>query len=203
MSRVFAALEVELGRSVVIKLLAPELAAGVNADRFRQEIRLAANLRHPHIVPLLHAGTADGLLFYTMPYISGESLPSRLLHSARLLMAESIAIAIDVADPLDYAHQTGVVHRDIKPGNILLEGGHAVVMDFGIALAVQHSVGSEKTAVITMPGAILGTPGYMSPEQASGDRTDGRSDLYSLGCVLYEMLTGLPPFTGPSFQSIL
>ena len=202
MSRVFAALELDLGRLVVIKLMSPDLAAGVNANRFRQEIRLAANLRHPHIVPLLNAGTADGLLFYTMPYISGESLSSRLAHAPRLLVAESIAIAVDVADALAYAHQTGVVHRDVKPANILLEGGHAVVMDFGIALAMQHSA-ADDTTPITLPGSLVGTPRYMSPEQASGDRADARSDLYSLACVLFEMLTGYPPFVGPSSQSVL
>ena len=139
---------------------------------------------------------------YTMPYISGESLSSRLAHAPRLLVAESIAIAVDVADALAYAHQTGVVHRDVKPANILLEGGHAVVMDFGIALAMQHSA-ADDTTPITLPGSLVGTPRYMSPEQASGDRADARSDLYSLACVLFEMLTGYPPFVGPSSQSVL
>ena len=202
MSRVFEATEVALGRPVVVKLLSSDLAAGVDADRFRQEIRLAANLRHPHIVPLLSANQGDGLLFYTMPYISGESLASRLAHLPRLSVGESVEIAGQVADALDYAHRQGVIHRDIKPANILLEDGHAVVTDFGIARAVEHSADTAGTSM-TIPGLVLGTPRYMSPEQGSGDQADGRSDLYALGCVLHEMLAGAPPFTGASLQSIL
>ncbi len=202
MSRVFAAHEVALGRSVVVKLLVSDVAASVNEDRFKQEILLAANLRHPHIVPVLSAGTADGLLFYTMPYISGESLAQRIGHSPRLTVAESIEIAEEVADALDYAHRQGVVHRDIKPGNVLLEGGHAVVTDFGIARAVASGVANGGARALTQTGLVLGTPAYMSPEQASGDTTDGRSDLYALGCVLHEMIAGGPPFTGPTQQSV-
>lgn len=202
MSRVFVATELALGRLVVVKLLSPDVAAGVNVDRFRREIQLAANLRHPHIVPVLSAGEADGLLYYTMPYISGESLASRLRHSPRLTVAESVKIAEEVADALEYAHQQGVVHRDIKPGNVLLEGGHAVVTDFGIARAVQRDV-TQATGALTQAGVILGTAAYMSPEQASADEIDGRGDVYSLGCVLQEMLSGEPPFNGPTLQSIL
>jgi serine/threonine-protein kinase len=200
MSRVFEAREVSLGRSVVVKLLSPDIAAGLHADRFKREIQLAANLRHPHIVPLLSAGTAAGMLYYTMPYISGESLASRLAHSPRLSVPDAIEIAEEVADALDYAHRQGVVHRDIKPGNVLLEGGHAVVTDFGIARAVQQLGGG--TGALTQTGFVLGTPVYMSPEQGSGDPTDGRSDVYALGCVLHEMLAGSPPFSGATLQSI-
>ena len=202
MSRVFEARELSLGRSVVVKLLAPDIGSGISADRFRNEIQLAANLRHPHIVPLLSAGDADGMLYYTMPYISGESLASRLEHANRFSVAEAVNIAVEVADALDYAHRFGVVHRDVKPGNVLLEGRHAVVTDFGIARAMQQVVGSTTTG-LTQVGFSLGTPTYMSPEQGTGDQVDGRSDLYALGCVLYEMLTGQPPFSGPTMQSIL
>ncbi|MDQ3698951.1 MAG: tetratricopeptide repeat-containing serine/threonine-protein kinase [Gemmatimonadota bacterium] len=204
MSRVFEAREVSLGRAVVVKLLSPEIAPGINADRFKTEIQVAANLRHPHIVPLLSAGTADGMLYYTMPYISGDSLASRLEHSPRFSVAEAVEIAEEVADALDYAHGQGVVHRDIKPGNVLLEGGHAVVTDFGIARAIQRVVGGGTGRhALTQTGFVLGTPKYMSPEQGSGDATDGRSDLYALACVVHEMLTGEPPFTGATMQSIL
>lgn len=201
MSRVFEAREVSLGRLVVVKLLSPDIGTAVSADRFRNEIQMAANLRHPHIVPLLTAGEADGMLYYTMPYISGESLSSRLEHSARFSVAEALEIAIEVADALDYAHRAGVVHRDIKPGNVLLEGRHAVVTDFGIARAVQRVVDGADSG-LTQTGFSLGTPKYMSPEQGSGDQVDGRSDLYALGCVLHEMLTGDAPFNGPTMQSI-
>jgi serine/threonine-protein kinase len=204
MSRVFEATEVALGRVVVIKLLAPDVAAGVHSDRFKQEILLAANLRHPHIVPVLTAGTADGMLFYTMPYISGESLAQRIGNSPRLPVAEALEIAEEIADALDYAHRQGVVHRDIKPGNVLIEGGHAVVTDFGIARAVETAASVQAGGgALTQAGLVLGTPTYMSPEQASGDQVDGRSDLYALGCVLHEMLVGQPPFTGPTQQSII
>ena len=202
MSRVFEAREVSLGRSVVVKLLSSDVGSGVDAERFRKEIQLAANLRHPHIVPLLSAGNADGMLYYTMPYISGESLASRMANSPRFSVAEAVEIAVEVADALDYAHRLGVVHRDIKPGNVLLEGRHAVVTDFGIARAVQQ-VAVAAAPGLTQVGFILGTPTYMSPEQGSGDQIDGRSDLYALGCVLHEMLTGEPPFTGKTMQSIL
>ncbi len=205
MSRVFEATETALGRTVVIKLLAPGVAATVHSERFKQEILLAANLRHPHIVPVLTAGTADGMLFYTMPYISGESLAARIGHSPRLAVAQAMEIAEEVADALDYAHRQGVVHRDIKPGNVLLEGGHAVVTDFGIARAVESAKAGHGAGVgaLTQTGFVVGTPAYMSPEQSSGDEVDGRSDLYSLGCVLFEMLAGQPPFTGATQQSIM
>ncbi len=202
MSRVFEATETALGRAVVVKLLAPTIAAVVDTDRFRREIQLAAQLRHPHIVPLLSAGDADGMLYYTMPYISGESLASRLGHSPRLGVAEGVRIVCEVADALDYAHKQGVVHRDVKPGNVLLESGHAVVTDFGIARAVQAE-GKGDGGVLTQSGFVLGTPTYMSPEQGCGDQVDGRSDEYSLACVLYEVLAGEPPFTGKTMASLL
>lgn len=201
MSRVFVANEVALGRSVVIKVLPADLAAGVNADRFRREIQLAAKLRHPHIVPLLSAGDAAGVLFYTMPFIRGESLEARLQRSA-LPVDEAVHLAEEVADALDYAHRQGVVHRDIKPANILLEDGHSVVADFGIARALSEASGHNNDA-LTATGLILGTPSYMSPEQGSGDDADGRSDIYALGCVLYQMLAGRPPFVGSSARSII
>lgn len=202
MSRVFEATEAALGRAVVVKLLAPNIAAGVDTDRFRREIQLAAQLRHPHIVPLLSAGDADGMLYYTMPYISGESLASRLGHSPRLGVPEGVRIICEVADALDYAHRQGVVHRDVKPGNVLLEGGHAVVTDFGIARAVQGEAKVD-SGPLTQTGFVLGTPAYMSPEQGCGDQVDGRSDEYSLACVLYEVLAGEPPFSGKTMASLL
>ncbi|MGE0442802.1 MAG: protein kinase [Gemmatimonadales bacterium] len=202
MSRVFEAVENELGRTVVVKLLAPTVAAVVDADRFRREIQLAANLRHPHIVPVLAAGLADGMLYYTMPYISGESLESRLGHSPRLGIAEAVRLVAEVADALDYAHRHGVVHRDIKPGNVLLEADHAVVTDFGIARALQTETRSDQVR-LTQEGFVLGTPAYMSPEQGTGDVVDGRADVYSLACVLFEALAGVPPFTGKTVQSYI
>ncbi|MEO6447161.1 MAG: protein kinase [Gemmatimonadaceae bacterium] len=203
MSRVFEAEEIALERSVVIKVLPAEFAAGVNADRFRREIQLSANLRHPHIIPLLSAGEAAGLLYYTMPLILGESLEARLARATDgLPVAEAVHLAEEVADALDYAHQQGVVHRDIKPANILLESGHAVVADFGIARAV-HAASARPDNALTSGGMVLGTPMYMSPEQGSGDDIDHRSDIYSLGCVLYRMLAGRPPFVGPTAQSII
>ncbi|MDX2121086.1 MAG: protein kinase [Gemmatimonadota bacterium] len=202
MSRVFEAIETALGRAVVVKLLAPNIAAVVDTDRFRREIQLAAQLRHPHIVPLLSAGNADGMLYYTMPYISGESLASRLTHSPRLGVVEGVRIICEVADALDYAHKQGVVHRDVKPGNVLLESGHAVVTDFGIARAVQGDATADG-GPLTQTGFVLGTPAYMSPEQGCGDQVDGRSDEYALACVLYEVLAGEPPFSGKTMASLL
>ena len=202
MSRVFLAEETALGRRVVIKVLPADLAAGVNVDRFRREIQVAAKLRHPHIVPLLSAGEAAGVLYYTMPFIQGESLESRLERGGALPVEEVVHLAEEIADALDYAHRQGVVHRDIKPANILLEDGHAVVADFGIARAVSEAA-KRGGGALTATGLILGTPMYMSPEQGSGDDTDGRSDIYALGCVMYQMLAGRPPFTGSSARAII
>jgi tRNA A-37 threonylcarbamoyl transferase component Bud32/tetratricopeptide (TPR) repeat protein len=201
MSRVFLATEVALGRPVVIKVLTPELAAGVNRERFRREVQLAAGLQHPMIVPLLTAGEAEGLLWYTMPFVEGESLRERIQRGV-LSQREALPILIDVARALGAAHRKGIVHRDIKPGNILLHESHAVVADFGVAKALTAAV-SESTG-LTTSGLAVGTPAYMSPEQAAGDSTvDARADIYALGCVAYELLSGKPPFTDPSMARLL
>ena len=201
MSRVFVAEERALGRRVVVKILPPDMARDVSLERFRREIQLAAGLLHPHIIPLLSAGDADGLPYYTMPFIVGESLRLRLARDWRLGHEEAAQLAREVAMALDYAHRQGIVHRDIKPENILLHDGHALVTDFGIARAITRSM---SVSTLTMAGVSLGTPLYMSPEQGSGDREiDGRSDIYSLGCVLYEMLVGEPPFSGKAAAAIL
>ena len=179
----------------------PELAAVVGAERFLAEITTTANLTHPHILPLHDSGEADSFLFYVMPHIEGESLRERIDREKQLGVDDAVAITQKVADALDYAHEHGVVHRDIKPGNILLsERGEPLIADFGIALAVAQAGGGR----ITETGLSLGTPHYMSPEQATGDRdVDPRSDVYALGCVLYEMLAGQPPFSATTAQAVL
>jgi tetratricopeptide (TPR) repeat protein len=201
MSRVFLAQEVRLGRPVVVKVLPPEMAAGVSAERFEREIQLAAKLQHPHIVPLLTAGSQDDLLYYVMPHIAGESLRARLAHDHELPVGETVRIMRDVCDALAYAHAHGIVHRDVKPDNVLFSGKHALVTDFGVAKAVAQSTGSTS---LTSLGVALGTPAYMAPEQAAADpATDHRADIYAVGVVAYEMLAGRPPFVGPSPQSVL
>ena len=201
MSRVFVATESALDRQVVIKVLPPDLAAGLNIDRFRREIQLAAKLQHPHIVPLLSAGAAGGLLYYTMPLIEGESLRARLARQGELPIAEAIRILGDVADALAYAHAHGLMHRDIKPDNVLLSGKHAVVTDFGVSKALWSATGGGD---ITSIGVALGTPAYMAPEQAAADPgMDHRADIYALGVLGYELLTGHPPFSGTSAQQIM
>ncbi len=201
MSRVFLAEEVRLGRHVVVKVLPPEMAAGVSVDRFRREIHLAAKLQHPHVVPLLTAGSDGDLLYYIMPRVEGQSLRARLAHEHELPVAETVRILRDVCDALAYAHGHGVVHRDIKPDNVLLSGKHALVTDFGVAKAVAESTGS---AALTSMGVALGTPAYMAPEQAAADPgTDHRADIYAVGALAYEMLAGRPPFTGPTLQAVL
>ena len=209
MSRVFVATETALNRKVVIKFLAPELAAGVSADRFRREIQLAARLHHPHIVPLLAAGEVklDGdqtLLYYTMPLVDGESLRARLARDGKLQPAEALRIFREVTDALAYAHGQGVVHRDIKPDNILLSGGHAEVADFGVAKALSSANSTDPALTATSIGMVIGTPAYMSPEQVTGDPNVGPlADIYALGVTVYEMLGGKAPFTGPTAQSVL
>jgi len=200
MAKVYLAQDNKHGRRVAIKVLSPELAAMLGPERFLREIEIAARLSHPHILPLYDSGRVDGLLFYVMPHIEGESLRDRLDREQQLPIDEAVRLAQQVAAALDYAHRREIVHRDIKPENVLLHEGHALVADFGIALAVR-AAGGER---LTETGLSLGTLYYMSPEQATGDRQiDARSDIYSLGCVLYEMLAGEPPFGGPTAQVVL
>lgn len=197
MSRVFVADERRLNRKVVIKVLSPELAAGVSGERFEREIQLAASLQQANIVPILAAGETDGLPFYTMPFVEGESMRARLAKDAALPVSSVVGILRDVARALSYAHERGVVHRDIKPDNVLLSGGTAVVTDFGIAKAISAARQQAEGATLTQMGTSIGTPAYMSPEQAAGDPTvDHRADIYSLGCMAYELLTGQAPFAG-------
>ena len=201
MATVYLAHDVRHDRRVALKVLRPELAAILGAERFLAEIKTTANLQHPHILSLFDSGEADGTVFYVMPYVEGESLRDRLVREHQLPVEEALRIAREVADALEYAHRHGVVHRDIKPENILLHGGHAQVADFGIALAASRSEGGTR---MTETGMSLGTPQYMSPEQAMGEREiTPRADVYALGCVLYEMLSGEPPFTGPTPQAIV
>ncbi len=200
MATVYLAEDVKHHRQVAVKVMHPELAEAVGPERFLREIETTANLRHPHILPLYDSGEADGLLFYVMPYVEGETLRARIDREKQLPIDEALDIAREVADALSFAHSRNVVHRDIKPENILLESGHAVVADFGIARAVSVAGGEGLTAT----GVAVGTPSYMSPEQAGGTaEVDGRSDVYSLGCVLYEMLGGQPPFVGPTVESVV
>ena len=194
MSRVFLAEDVKLARKVVVKVLPPEMAASVNQDRFRREIQLAARLQHPHVVPLLSANASGDLLWYVMPFIEGESLRAKLAREGELPVAEAVRLLREVTDALAYAHEQGVVHRDIKPDNVMVSRGHALVTDFGVAKAVSES---GNASGLTSLGVALGTPAYMAPEQASADpHVDHRADLYALGAVAYEMLAGRPPFTG-------
>jgi len=200
MAHVFQAQDLKLDRPVAIKVLRPDLAAVLGGDRFLREIMLAAKLEHPHILGIYDSGDADGILYYVMPFVEGESLRDRLTREKQLPVDDALQISREVADALSYAHARGVIHRDIKPENILLRAGHAVVADFGIARAVDAAGGDR----LTETGVTLGTPTYMSPEQAAGSQDlDGRSDLYALGCVLHEMLAGQPPFTGPTVESVV
>jgi len=200
MASVYLARDLKHDRDVAIKVLHPELAAALGGDRFLAEIKTTARLQHPHILPLLDSGEADGHLFYVMPFVAGETLRARLEREHLLSINDALRIGRDVAGALEYAHTLGIVHRDIKPENILLQDGHALVADFGISLAVQQAGGAR----MTQTGLSLGTPQYMSPEQAMGERTiDGRSDTYSLAAVVYEMLVGDPPFPGSTVQAIV
>jgi serine/threonine protein kinase len=200
MATVYLAQDLRHDRPVALKVLKPELAAVIGAERFLQEIKVTAKLQHPHILPLHDSGQVDGTVFYVMPYVAGESLRARLDRERQLSIDTAIRITTEVASALDYAHRRGVIHRDIKPDNILLHDGTALVADFGIALAVS-SAGASR---LTETGLSLGTPQYMSPEQAMGEREiTGKTDIYSLGCVLYTMLVGEPPFTGPTAQAVI
>jgi serine/threonine-protein kinase len=205
MSRVFLANENALGRKVVIKVLAPELAATLSVERFKREIMLAARLQHPHIVPLLHAGEASGSLYYTMPFVEGESLRDRMTRDRQMSIADVSRVLEEVASALGYAHEVGIVHRDMKPENVLFFHGQAVVLDFGIGKALTMAVSADDQAGrITQRGMSLGTPTYIAPEQAAGDPDlDHRADIYALGVVTYEMLCGHPPFSGRSPQQVM
>ncbi len=201
MSRVFVATDRALGRRVVIKLLSPELTAGVNSERFRREIQVAAQLQHPHIVTLLSAGEDGDIFYYTMPYIEGESLRSALEKHGAMTVREVLRVLCDVVDALGYAHARGVVHRDIKPGNILRSGSHALVTDFGVAKALNAAMPSSG---ITSTGMAIGTPAYMAPEQLAGDpAADHRLDIYALGLLAYELLIGQSPFSALSPQATM
>ena len=206
MSRVFVATEVELERQVVVKVLPPDLGAGINIDRFRREIQLAARLQHPHIVPLLAAGAKGSLLYYTMPFIAGDNLRTRLTKRGEFPVQEATKILREVADALSYAHEQGVVHRDIKPENILISGNHALVLDFGVSKALSSATSETATEgpTLTSLGIALGTPAYMAPEQAAADpNVDARADIYALGIVGYELLSGRTPFSGLNQQQTL
>src|SRR5213593_189234 len=200
MATVYHARDLKHDRRVALKVLHPELASTLGSDRFQREIKLAARLQHPHILTVLDSGEAAGQLWYTMPFVEGESLRERLTRERQLPLDDALQITREVADALGYAHSQGIIHRDIKPENILLSRGHALVADFGVARAVQGVAGER----LTETGMAVGTPAYMSPEQATAERqVDGRSDIYSLGCVLYEMLAGEPPYTGSSAQAVI
>ncbi len=199
MATVFLARDVKHDRDVAIKVLHPELSVSIGAERFEREIKLAAKLQHPHILGLYDSGSADGLLYYVMPFVRGESLRDRLTREGMLSVDDAVRITVEVAGALQHAHDAGIVHRDIKPENILLAGDHALVADFGIARAANEA-GQQK---LTQTGMAVGTPVYMAPEQSSGDLVGPTADIYSLGCVLYEMLAGEPPFTGPNSMAVM
>ena len=205
MSRVFTATEASLGRKVVIKVLPPEVAAGVKVERFKREIQFMARLNHPHIVPMLAAGGKGGLSYYVMPFMQGESLRARILQHGELPLADVVRTLREVASALAFAHSNGIIHRDIKPDNVLLTGGSAMVTDFGVAKALSVSTGDgDDPNALTSLGITLGTPTYMAPEQATADPgMDHRADIYSFGAMAYEMLTGQPVFAARSPQGML
>ncbi len=200
MATVYLARDLRNQRNVALKVLNPELGAVLGSDRFLSEIQVTANLQHPNLLPLFDSGQVDGLLFYTMPFVEGESLRSRLDREKQLPVDEAVRISAAIASALDYAHRRGVIHRDLKPENILMHEGQPLIADFGIALAVSNAGGAR----ITQTGLSLGTPQYMGPEQATGDRViDGRTDIYSLGAITYEMLVGDPPHVASTSQAII
>ncbi len=201
MATVYVARDLRFNRNVAIKVLNPDLSAALGPERFLREIDILAHLNHPHILPLLDSGNAGGFLYYVMPYVEGESLRRRLKRETQLPVSDALAITREVALALDYAHRQGIIHRDVKPENILISDGLALVADFGIARAVMRAADTDR---LTESGLSPGTPAYMSPEQGAGEGSlDGRSDIYALGCVLYELLGGQPPFSGPTAQSVL
>ena len=200
MAVVYLAEDLRHERQVAIKVLRAELAVAIGADRFEREIRTVARLQHPHILPLFDSGGQGDALFFVMPFVDGESLRDRLERDGPFPLEAAAPIVRQIGDALDYAHARGVVHRDVKPENILLAGGQALLADFGIARAPER----QRSDTLTSIGTTLGTPAYMSPEQASGERElDGRSDLYALGCVVYELLTGRPPFSGANAMATI
>ena len=200
MATVYLARDLRHDRDVALKVLRPELAAVLGRERFLTEIRLTAKLDHPHILTLIDSGESNGFLWYVLPFVRGESLRHRLERERQLGVSEAVAIAGDIAGALEYAHQRGVIHRDVKPENILLHEGEAMLADFGIALALREAGGER----LTETGLSVGTPQYMSPEQATAERRlDARTDIYSLGAVVYEMLAGEPPFTGATGQAVI
>ena len=204
MSNIFVAIDAALGRSVVIKVLPPKMSDQVSAGRFRREMQIAARLQHAHIVPVLTAGEADGLLYYSMPLVEGETLRARLTRTPELPVSEATKILEDLLSALSYAHRRGVVHRDMKPENILLSEHDALVADFGIAKALNASKIGTSSAVLTVAGMAMGTPAYMSPEQAAADPdVDERADLYAIGVIAYEMLAGTHPFRGRTSRAML
>lgn len=204
MATIYLAVDRRHERRVAVKVLHPEMAATVGARRFVREIRTEARLTHPHIVPLLDSGESGGVLYYVMPFVEGESLRARLDRVKRLPVADALRVAAEIADALDCAHRHDVLHRDVKPENILLEEGHAVVVDFGVARAISSANADGSQDRITATGVTVGTLDYMSPEQANGDPAlDGRSDIYAVGCLLHEMLIGIPPYRARSMQARL
>jgi serine/threonine protein kinase len=200
MATVYLAGDVKHNRHVALKVLRPELAAAVGGERFLREIEIAAQIEHPHVLTLIDSGDADGILYYVMPFVKGESLRDRISREEKLPIVDTIRLLRDVADGLAEAHRQGLVHRDVKPDNVLISGRHAVVTDFGVAKAVTSATEAQ---ALTTAGVSLGTPFYMSPEQAGAEPVDHRTDIYALGVMGYELLTGHPPFVGPSTQAVL
>ena len=204
MARVYLAQDLKHERDVAVKVIRAELAASMGRDRFLREIGIAARLRHPNIMPLFDSGDADGLLYFVMPYESGPSLRTRLATGGRLTIPDAVNVLRDLAKALAYAHEQGVVHRDVKPDNVMMSGGTAVVTDFGIAKAVSVAQAIPAPTGLTQAGVGMGTPAYMAPEQAVGDpATDHRADIYSFGCVAYELFAGTPPFDGASSYAVI